>query len=80
MFSSEWRRGTIVGLAAAGAALVIGAGALGVTWANGAARARPAASQAAPGQHAAAQVAARRSAAPPAAAERTTAAQVVAAR
>jgi hypothetical protein len=80
MFSSGWRRGTIVGLAAAGAALVIGAGALGVTWENGEARARPAASQAAPRQHAAAQVVARRSAAPPAAAERTTAARVAASR
>jgi hypothetical protein len=80
MFSSGWRRGAIVGLAAAGAALVIGAGALGVTWANGEARARPAASQAAPRLHAAAQVVAQRSAEPPAAAERTTAAQVAASR
>jgi hypothetical protein len=80
MFSSGWRRGTIVGLAAAGAALVIGAGALGVTWANGEARARPAASQAAPRLHAAAQVVAQRSAEPPAAAERTTAAQAAASR
>ena len=80
MFGSGWRRGTIVGLAATGAALVIGAGALGVTWANGEVRARPAASQAAPRQHAAAQVVARRSAAPPTAAGRTTAARVAASR
>jgi hypothetical protein len=80
MFSSGWRRGAMVGLAAAGAALVIGAGALGVTWANGEARALPAASQAAPRQHAAARVVAQRSAAPPAAAARSTAAQVAASR
>jgi TolB protein len=47
MFSSGWRRGTVMGLAAAGAAVVIGAGTLGVTWANSAVQARPAAAQAA---------------------------------
>jgi TolB protein len=42
MFSSGWRRGTVLGLAAAGAAVVIGAGTLGVTWANSAVQAQPA--------------------------------------
>jgi TolB protein len=68
MFSSGWRRGTIVGLAAAGAAVVIGAGTLGVTWANSAVSARPAAAVTAPRQQAAAHVVAQqRSSAPPAA-------------
>jgi TolB protein len=80
MFSSGWRRGTIVGLAAAGAAVVVGAGTLGVTWANSAAGARPAAA-AAPRQHAAAHVVAQqRSTAPQAAAQPTGAAQATAPR
>src|ERR1700733_11574619 len=72
MFSSGWRRGTVMGLAAAGAAVVIGAGTLGVTWANSAVQARPAAAQAAPRQQAAAHVVAQqrsstaRATAPPA--------------
>jgi hypothetical protein len=80
MFSSGWRRGTIVGLAAAGAAVVVGAGTLGVTWANSAAGARPAAA-AAPPQHATAHVVAQqRSTAPQAAAQPTGAAQATAPR
>jgi hypothetical protein len=81
MFSSGWRRGTIMGLAAAGAAVVIGAGTLGVTWANSAVQARPAAAQAAPRQQAAAHVVAQqrsstaRSTAPPAKAAQATAAR-----
>jgi TolB protein len=79
MFSSGWRRGTIVGLAAAGAAVVIGAGTLGVTWANSAVSARPAAAVAAPRQQAAAHVvaqqrsSARRASAPPTGAAQATA-------
>jgi TolB protein len=80
MFSSGWRRGTIVGLAAAGAAVVIGAGTLGVTWANSAVSARPAAAQAAPRQHAAHVVAQQRSSAPRAAAQPTRAGQATAPR
>jgi TolB protein len=64
MFSSGWRRGTIMGLAAAGAAVVIGAGTLGVTWANSAVQARPAAAQAGPPQQAAAHVVARTASSP----------------
>ena len=79
MFSSGWRRGTIVGLAATGAALVIGAGALGVTWANGADRAGPGgAAQAAPTQSAPAHVVAQRSGPAGAAAQPTGAAQAAA--
>jgi TolB protein len=80
MFSSGWRRGTIVGLAAAGAAVVIGAGTLGVTWANSAVSARPVAAQAAPRQHAAHVVAQQRSSAPRAAAQPTRAGQATAPR
>jgi hypothetical protein len=81
MFGSGWRRGTIVGLAAAGAAVVIGAGALGVTWANGADRAGPAgAAQAAPRQSAVAHVVAQRSGAARAAAQPTGTAQAAAPR
>jgi hypothetical protein len=46
MFGSRWRRGTVAGLAVAGAALVIGAGTVGVTLAHGPARPRPAATHA----------------------------------
>ncbi|MGH3209273.1 MAG: hypothetical protein ACRDNO_16075 [Trebonia sp.] len=74
MFSSGWRRGTIVGLAAAGAALVVGAGALGVTWADGGA------AQTAPSQSAATHVVAQRSGAARAAAQPTGAAQAAAQR
>jgi len=81
MFSSGWRRGTMVGLAAAGAAVVIGAGTLGVTWANTAAQARPAAAVAAPRQQPAAHVVARQgSGAQQAAAPPTRAAQATAPR
>jgi TolB protein len=80
MFSSGWRRGTIVGLAAAGAAVVIGAGTLGVTWANSAVSARPAAAQAAPRPQAAAHVVAQQRSSAPAAAPPARAAQATAPR
>jgi TolB protein len=80
MFSSGWRRGTIVGLAAAGAAVVIGAGTLGVTWANSAVSAPPAAAQAAPRQQAAAHVVAQQGSSVPAAAPPAGAAQATAPR
>lgn len=65
MFGSGWRRRRVVGFAATGAALVVGAGAIGVTWAHDAARARPVATQAAAKQHTVVQAARRSDAAQP---------------
>lgn len=76
MFGSGWRRGAIVGLVAAGAALLIGVGAVGMTLAFGAPRAaHPAAPTSVTSQGAAARVVAQRSGAAPAAAPRAASGQ-----
>jgi len=76
MFGSGWRRGAIVGLVAAGAALLIGVGAVAMTLAFGAPRAaHPAAPAPVTSQRPAARVVAQRSGAAPAAATRAASGQ-----